>query len=619
MLNDRKDVLFLYVTETGGHLDTIRDDGAITEALLRQLWAEWDHIKNGPHKEEAKCWDLLWVSPKAGKRESRRFLGDVILTQTDLEEGKRFPDDIAWGGHDLDDHQPLGEGADIFAHSVPPLYGIPLRACYSRNVPNLLLAGRLISATHLAHSSTRVMRTGGAIGQGVGLAAALCRRRGCTPREVYERYLDELVHGLLEADGAVLLRPLRRDGDAAREAAVTAGSEMRFNDQEPAQFVPLIAPAGIVLWDWQPKVEAVEVCLRNRSAAPQPLTLKVHRARRERKWKSHDEYTAHGRNDLRGAAFAEIAAVSAELPPSHDGWFAVRFPSPLRLGDKDGASDDDRLLIALEENRNVEWALRRPCEIAEMVERSHDGAEWRRLGTMATLRLTPAPPLGEAANVINGLKQRFSRGPTNMWMSRPEDGLPQDLLLAWKRPRRISEVHLTFDNLTAQRHDYPWESGTRVLPILVKSYELAYWARCPTAPCPAATSSTRRSGSSTVASTGSGVSEAAVQVQGADQISVALPGIKNVDQAVRTVGQTAQLQFFNDGKQRVAGPEGSLAAAVKTAETAPLIPLPKGAKTELDKLAKGETSTEYLAVVRSPASTATTRRRCTSSTRCRRP
>jgi protein-export membrane protein SecD len=99
---------------------------------------------------------------------------------------------------------------------------------------------------------------------------------------------------------------------------------------------------------------------------------------------------------------------------------------------------------------------------------------------------------------------------------------------------------------------------------------------------------------------GLGVSEAAVQVQGSDQISVALPGLKNVDQAVRTVGQTAQLQFFNDGKQRVAGPADTVAAAVKTAMTSPLVPQPKGANAELAKLAAGQTSTKYLAVVAPP-------------------
>ncbi len=96
---------------------------------------------------------------------------------------------------------------------------------------------------------------------------------------------------------------------------------------------------------------------------------------------------------------------------------------------------------------------------------------------------------------------------------------------------------------------------------------------------------------------GLGVTEAAVQPQGADQISVALPGVKNVDQAVRTVGQTAQLLFFNDGRQRVAGPSDSLAAAVKQAQDSPLVPVPAADKPELDKLAKGETSEKYLTVI----------------------
>ena len=96
---------------------------------------------------------------------------------------------------------------------------------------------------------------------------------------------------------------------------------------------------------------------------------------------------------------------------------------------------------------------------------------------------------------------------------------------------------------------------------------------------------------------GLGVTEAAVQPQGADQISVALPGVKNVDQAVRTVGQTAQLLFFNDGRQRVAGPSDSLAAAVKQAQDSPLVPVPAGRKAEFAKLAKGETSDKFLTVI----------------------
>ena len=96
---------------------------------------------------------------------------------------------------------------------------------------------------------------------------------------------------------------------------------------------------------------------------------------------------------------------------------------------------------------------------------------------------------------------------------------------------------------------------------------------------------------------GLGVTESQVQRQGADQVSISLPGIKNKEQAIKTVGQTAQLQFFNDGKQRVAGPQDSVAAAVKQAKDAPLVPVPPADKQEFDKLAKGETSSKFLTVV----------------------
>jgi hypothetical protein len=475
-LSDDHDLKFLYVTEAGGTMDTVRDDGEIYEMLLGQLWAEWDHIKNGPHKEAARCWDLVWVSPKAGKRESRRLLGDVVLTQTDLEAGRRFPDDIAYGCHDLDDHQSFGNTADIFGHSIPPMYGIPYRACYSRNVPNLLLAGRLISATHLAHSSTRLMRTGGAIGQAVGIAAALCCQYNCSPRQVYQRHLDRLQCLLVENDGTILGKALRDEGDLARRATVTATSETRFNDQVPGMLVPLLARAGAILWDWSSTLEAVELYVRNRSAASRALELTLYRANRERRWTTVEEYGQFGRHDLRDCAFTTLGSVSSLLPAGYGGWFRIEMPEPLEIGAKDAADDGDRLLIALNEQRDVEWALaQQSSELTEMVEHSHHLPEWQRMRATATLRLVPAPALGEARNATNGFQRRFSRGPTNMWISRPDQGMPQDLVLIWHKPQCFDEVCLVFDNLVALRHDNPWECGARVLPFLVKSFALSYW------------------------------------------------------------------------------------------------------------------------------------------------
>jgi ribulose 1,5-bisphosphate synthetase/thiazole synthase len=488
--------IFLYITETGGHLDTIADDAQIYEMLLGQLWAEWDHIKNGPHADQARCWDLLWISPKAGKRESRRFLGDYVLTQADLEEGRRFADDVAYGGHDLDDHQPLGESADIVAHSIPPLYGIPYRACYSRNVDNLYLAGRLISATHLAHASSRVMRTGGAIGQAVGMAAALCRELGCTPRDLYHdsERLNDLQQCLLRADATLLARPAEAQGDLARCATVSASSELSFNDQRPGSLVSLIADAGNLLWDWPARLEQIELYLVNDTPAEQPLRVSLCRARRKPRWKSWEAYHDHGWNDLHEAVFRPLAAVDASLPPLFAGWYVIAFPEPLDLGDKDPASDDDRLLVSLARNPAICWAvvatpgnLDGPDEmldsvgayacardsIARMVERSPRGTRWQEVGAMGAIRFTPAPHLGEAQNAANGYHRRFSRAPTHMWISDPASKLPAHLDLSWSEPQCLDRVDLTFDNLCASRHDNPWESGTRVAPWLVRSYVLA--------------------------------------------------------------------------------------------------------------------------------------------------
>jgi hypothetical protein len=191
-----------------------------------------------------------------------------------------------------------------------------------------------------------------------------------------------------------------------------------------------------------------------------------------------DEYRQRGRNDLRDGAFTEVASYPLEVVPKHSGWLRLSLPEPVRLGSKDCASDDDRVLMALSQNPQVRWALALgTLETAEMVEHHHHSPEWSQLGAMGTLRLTPPPSLGEAVNVLNGFHRRFSRGSTNMWMSPPEAPLPQQLTLTWERPQTLREVHLSFDNLVPSRHELPWECGTRVLPSLVAAYELSVWSQ----------------------------------------------------------------------------------------------------------------------------------------------
>jgi hypothetical protein len=188
--------------ELGGEADSIHDTEALRDELLKIAFGVWDHIKNrGAHG--ADNWVLEWMGFLPGKRESRRYVGDHVLTQNDVRAGGRFHDLVAYGGWTMDDHHPGGmrwPGEPTIFHPAPSPFGIPYRCLYSRNVSNLLCAGRNISASHAALSSTRVMATCATLGQAAGTAAAIAVRDCLTPRGVYEQRTEELKGTLMDDD-----------------------------------------------------------------------------------------------------------------------------------------------------------------------------------------------------------------------------------------------------------------------------------------------------------------------------------------------------------------------------------------------------------------------------------
>ncbi|HHE70786.1 MAG TPA: FAD-dependent oxidoreductase [Chloroflexi bacterium] len=217
--------------ELGGEQDTIHDTEAIRDELLKVAFGVWDHIKNrGDHG--ADNWVLDWVGFLPGKRESRRYEGDVIVTQHDVRSGGHFEDLVAYGGWTMDDHHPGGirwKGKPTIFHPAPSPFGLPYRALYSRNVDNLLFAGRNISVTHAAMSATRVMATCATLGQAVGTAASIALTHGVDPRGVYERGLvPELQQALME-DDCYLPWHVRQVPRMSRLAELTASE----GDPEP--------------------------------------------------------------------------------------------------------------------------------------------------------------------------------------------------------------------------------------------------------------------------------------------------------------------------------------------------------------------------------------------------
>ena len=181
--------------ELGGMGDCIHDTDALRDELLKIALGVWDHMKNhGDHGCEN--WALDWIGFLPGKRESRRYRGAYIVTQNDVEAGGKFDDTVAYAGWTMDDHFPEGfyykGGHPTIYHPAPTPWGLPYRALYSVNIPNLYFAGRNISVTHSALSSSRVMATCALLGQAVGTAAALAVQSGAAqPCDVDIRKLQE--------------------------------------------------------------------------------------------------------------------------------------------------------------------------------------------------------------------------------------------------------------------------------------------------------------------------------------------------------------------------------------------------------------------------------------------
>jgi len=220
--------------EYGAELNTIDDHVEIRQELLKILYGVWDHVKN--HGDYgADNYVLSWVGAVPGKRESRRVIGDYILTQNDVVHPKPIPDGVAFGGWPIDVHNPKGFYAKKkwldYTHLDKP-YPIPLRCYYSRDMENLFLAGRIISATHIAHGSIRLMRTCGVGGQAVGTAAYICRKYQQTPRQVASQHITELQQLLLKHDAYIPAVTHDDRDDLARAPGVTVTASSEHTDPE---------------------------------------------------------------------------------------------------------------------------------------------------------------------------------------------------------------------------------------------------------------------------------------------------------------------------------------------------------------------------------------------------
>ena len=186
--------------ESGMTEDPIAKAEYARDVNFRAMYGAWDTLRN--IDKDYQDYDLTFAAAIAGKRESRRLLGDLVLTKADF--AYQFPDACAATTWNFDVHYPhkdyyaaFHEGDAFITMDCRELvdwpYFLPYRILYSRNIRNMFMAGRNVSVSHDASGTARVMRTCGIMGEVVGYAAAICHKYGCKPKDVYAVHLDEFL------------------------------------------------------------------------------------------------------------------------------------------------------------------------------------------------------------------------------------------------------------------------------------------------------------------------------------------------------------------------------------------------------------------------------------------
>ncbi|MDE5661729.1 MAG: FAD-dependent oxidoreductase, partial [Muribaculaceae bacterium] len=219
--------------EYGGRLDTIHDSEEIKQELWKVVYGIWDYIKNSGNFPEMETYTLEWVGTIPGKRESRRMLGLYTLTQQDIIEQRTHYDAVAYGGWAIDLHPSNGVYADGRAcnqwHSKG-VYQIPYRCYLGNHIGNLMFGGRIMSSSHVANGSTRVMCTSACGGQAIGMALALCVRNGRKPADyVAQDLIGELQTALVEAGQYIPMTETANGANLLGSATIKASSTATFD------------------------------------------------------------------------------------------------------------------------------------------------------------------------------------------------------------------------------------------------------------------------------------------------------------------------------------------------------------------------------------------------------
>lgn len=464
--------------EWGGRINTITDNEEIRKELHRAVLGVWDHIKNHCTmpgvRDRAATWALDWIGHTPGKRESRRFEGDHILTEHDVMLGlDGVPlDVVTHGGWPIDLHVEDGVYSSEKPCTQPPLpglYGIPLSTLYSRTVSNLFLAGRDISTTHVAHGTTRVMKTCAVVGEAAGVAAAKAIQAGMTPRALRQdaTALLDLQTTLLR-DGLYLpllniadVNDLARRSDvvisATSQASLCICPEMHWEEAGTGfpehkgightRTVALNKPLGQAVVMSESHLNSVSVELMSENNAQVSVRMQIRQAKQLR-----DFGPLEPGEETLAVLVADVAAGQSTVQFRPDAPLAVQRNRPV--------------VLVIEPAEGVSWVLStQEPPGTQAGSWDSDLNYWRWFHGSLTFALDPVSNPYQPSNIVSGIN-RPEQG-ANMWVSDPAVSLPQSITLNWQEPVDIGTVEVTFDS---QLSGWVWEGP---FSCVVRDYTLS--------------------------------------------------------------------------------------------------------------------------------------------------
>jgi FAD dependent oxidoreductase len=237
VLNDKDFGCRLWWLEYGGRRDTIHESEDIKWELWKVVYGVWDYIKNSGEFPDSENLTLEWVGTIPGKRESRRFEGLYMIKQQDLVNQVQFDDAVSFGGWAVDLHPSDGvydSKPGCTQYHSKGIYQIPLRTMISKNISNLFLGGRIISATHVAFGSTRVMATTALSGQAVGYAAAQCVKNKILPADLLEENQIRKLQQTLSVNGQSIPGiAINKTENLVNSAKISTSSTFKLDSLKP--------------------------------------------------------------------------------------------------------------------------------------------------------------------------------------------------------------------------------------------------------------------------------------------------------------------------------------------------------------------------------------------------